>query len=280
MTIQPSFSGNAQSHLNEESTEAAFSRQSGTFDAIYADNMIVRYKRERVRRHVMQFLSPGSSILELNSGTGEDALFFARKGHRVHATDLSRGMQERLKAKVTAAGMMNNISTEICSYTNLGNLEYKGPYDLIFSNFAGLNCTERLSDVLASLPPLLKPGGTITLVILPPFCLWESLLIAKGKFKTATRRWFSRRGRMAKVEGLPFRCWYYRPSVVEKAFSDQWETADLEGMCSLVPPSYIEGFAEKRPSFYAFLKKMEEKNRRKWPWKYIGDYYIISLKRK
>jgi ubiquinone/menaquinone biosynthesis C-methylase UbiE len=266
--------------LNEQLAEAAFSKQSPVFDDIYADNTIVHYKRERVRGHVMQFLSPGSSILELNSGTGEDAIFFARQGHHVHATDLSRGMQERLKDKVTAQGLTDRISTELCSYSDLEHLRQRAPYDHIFSNFAGLNCTDHLPDVLATLPPLLKPGGTITLVILPPFCLWESLLVVKGKFKTATRRWFSRKGRMARVEGLPFRCWYYAPSVVKKALGEQWETTDLEGLCSFVPPSYIEGFAEKLPSLYAFLRKTEDKYSRSWPWKYIGDYYIISLRRK
>ena len=266
--------------FNDQLTEAAFSKQSFIFDDIYADNTIVHYKRERVRLHVGQFLSPGSEVLELNSGTGEDAIFFARQGHTVHATDLSRGMQEKLSGKVQAAGLTHKISTELCSYTDLDNLRERGPYDLVFSNFAGLNCTGQLRDVVRSMPPLLKPGGVITLVILPPFCLWESLLVFKGKFKTATRRWFSHKGRMARVEGLPFRCWYYNPSVVEEALGEDWETIDLEGMCTCVPPSYMEGFAEKHPGLYTFLKKAEARNRRKWPWKYMGDYYIISLRRK
>lgn len=269
--------------MNEQMTEAAFSRQSRVFDDIYAGNTIVHYKRERVRKHLMQFLRARSSILELNSGTGEDALFFARQGHRVHATDLSVGMQERLKDKAKAHELTNRISTELRSFTDLENLDQRGPYDHIFSNFAGLNCTSNLEDVIHTLPALLKPEGTITLVILPPFCLWESLLLLKGKFRTATRRWFSqfsRKGRKARVEGLPFRCWYYAPSVVEKALGDEWETVGLESLCSFVPPSYIEGFAEKHPSMYAFLKKTEEKYGRRWPWKYMGDYYIISLCRK
>lgn len=265
--------------MNEVLTEAAFSKQSVIFDALYSGNTIVQYKRERVRTHVLSSLPPESHILELNCGTGEDAIFFAGMGHRVHATDLSGGMLEQLAKKVDARGLNDRITHELCSFTALDTLRNQGPYDLIFSNFAGLNCTGELPKVIGSLPPLLKPGGVVTVVVLPPFCLWEALLVFKGKVRTALRRFFSGNGRKARVEGFPFRCWYYWPSVIQKALGKDFETLDLEGLCTLVPPSYIEGFAEKRPALYAYLKAMEDRKRRSWPWKYIGDYYIISLRK-
>jgi cyclopropane fatty-acyl-phospholipid synthase-like methyltransferase len=128
-------------HSNEQLAEAAFSNQSAVFDELYSGDTIINYKRKRVRDHVLQYLKPGSSILELNSGTGEDALYFARKGFKVHATDISAGMQNELKGKAISAGLQGSITKEICSYTQLSELENRGPYDLIFSNFAGLNCT-------------------------------------------------------------------------------------------------------------------------------------------
>src|ERR1700740_2968173 len=104
-------------HSNEQRAEKAFSRQSAICDGIYSGNTIVNYKRRRVREHVLQFLQPNSNILELNSGTGEDAVFFAGQGHHVHATDISQGMQEQLKNKVQSAGMEGMVGNELCSYT-------------------------------------------------------------------------------------------------------------------------------------------------------------------
>ena len=75
----------------------AFNKQSGIFDALYHSNKIVQYKRKRVRDHVEQYLKPNSSILELNAGTGDDAIYFAAKGHTVHATDIAVDMQEVLE---------------------------------------------------------------------------------------------------------------------------------------------------------------------------------------
>ncbi len=284
---------------NEVLAAEAFSRQSSIFDIIYGKDTIVQYKRSRVREHVLQFLQPCSHILELNCGTGEDAIYFAGLGHRVHATDYASGMLSQLQKKVLAttgtvdptvtagpavtadpAVTAGPISTERCSFTELSALKHKGPYDLIFSNFAGLNCTGNVDKVLGEFDTLLKPGGLVTLTLLPPFCLWETLLLCRGKWKTAFRRWFSKHGRLAKVEGLPFRCWYYAPARVRALLGDSFELVDLEGLCTIVPPSYLVGFAQKHPRTYAMLCRWENKYRRSWPWRGIGDYFIITLRKK
>ncbi|MEO6631944.1 MAG: hypothetical protein ABIN13_09490, partial [Mucilaginibacter sp.] len=111
-----------QANINETQAESAFSTQSVIFDELYSGNTIVNYKRKRVRSHVLKLLMPGSSILELNSGTGEDAIFFAQRGHTVHATDISEGMQTELKRKVALSDLQRQVSTEICSYTQLYQL--------------------------------------------------------------------------------------------------------------------------------------------------------------
>ncbi len=268
------------SQKNEQQAAAAFNRQSKIFDEQYRDNTIIRYKRERVRTHVQKWLAFNSNILELNSGTGEDAVWFAQQGHTVHATDISEGMQRVLKYKIRESGLQENISTEVISFTQLEDLKQKQEYDMIFSNFAGLNCTGELDKVLGSFSLLVKPKGIITLVILPKFCLWEFLLLFKGKFKTAFRRLFSSKGVTAHIEGEYFKCWYYNPSYIINHLQDQFDLLAVEGLCTLVPPSYLEGFAEKHPKMYGFLKTKEENWKSKWPWKNIGDYYIISFRKK
>ena len=272
---------NGSTHsVNEQTIEKAFSKQSTIFDDIYSSNLIIQYKRQRVRDHVSQWLRPGSKILELNAGTGEDAVWFAQQGHTVHATDISKGMQEKLAEKVRQNKLGLQVTQELCSFTELQQLNNKGPYDLIFSNFAGLNCTRELDKVLHSLSPLLKANGIVTLVILPKFCLWESLLFLKGKFKTAFRRFLSRKGVKAHIEGEYFTCWYYNPSYVVNNMRDSYETLSVEGLCTLVPPSYLENFPTKRSSLFNWLKEKENKWKAKWPWRSIGDYFIISLRKK
>ncbi|MGZ3764605.1 MAG: hypothetical protein ACXVA2_08060, partial [Mucilaginibacter sp.] len=91
---------------------------------------------------------------------------------------------------------------------------------------------------------------------------------------------FSSKGRTAHIEGNYFKCWYYDPSYITKRLKGSFDVLGIEGLCTIVPPSYIEGFAEKHPSAYKFLKNWEGKLKSRWPWRVIGDYYVISLRKK
>ncbi|NEU07715.1 class I SAM-dependent methyltransferase [Flavihumibacter sp. R14] len=264
----------------EIQAEQAFDKQSAVFDELYTANPIIQYKRSRVRDLVLKYVKRGNKILELNAGTGEDAVYFAEKGMYVHATDISEGMQEVLRMKAERHGLQDMISTEVCSFTNLTVLRDKGPYDLIFSNFAGLNCTSQLDIVLKSFSGLLRPGGMIVLVIMPGFCVWETLLSLRGNFKTAFRRFRSRNGADAQIEGVKFMCWYYSPDFVIKTLGSEFRLFGLEGLCSLVPPSYLDSFPSKWPRLFKSLVKLENVLKDSWPWKNIGDYFIISMKRR
>lgn len=263
---------------NELLAEAAFSKQASVFDEQFGSDKIVQFKREQVRKHVKQYLQPKDHILELNCGTGEDAIWFAMQGHRVLATDISETMLQMARQKLQKKGFSNNVTLQQCSYEELKNIEQK--FDYVFSNFGGLNCTNKLNEIFPQISSLLNTGGKATFVIMPDFCLWEVLLLFKGKFKTAFRRFAGKKGAAAKVEGLPFRCWYYNPAYVKKHAAPYFSVLSVQGLCTLVPPSYMQGFNVKYPRLFALLKKWEQKLGTKWPWKNIGDYYIITLQKK
>jgi ubiquinone/menaquinone biosynthesis C-methylase UbiE len=267
-------------HINELKASGAFTKQSKVFDNLYSDDKIIQYKRQRVREHILKYANQNSFMLELNCGTGEDALFFASKGFKVHATDISSGMLEELKKKIVHMGCEDKISIEPCSFSQLEVLKQQQTFNYIYSNFGGLNCTGQLEKVLHSFEKLLAPGGMLTLVIISKFCLWESLLLFKGRFRTAFRRFFAGKGKKAHVEGSFFKCWYYSSSFVKKQLRDRYEFLSLEGLCTIVPPSYVENFGEKYPRLFRFLIKKENKYKDKWPWNRMGDYFIISLQKK
>ncbi|MVM41716.1 methyltransferase domain-containing protein [Spirosoma sp. HMF3257] len=258
----------------------AFNKQSTVFDKIYAHNVIVDYKRERTRTHLEKQLTSKSKVLELNSGTGEDALYFAQKGHTVHATDISEGMLSQLGKKVTESGFSNFITYEQISFDNLRDLTNKGPYDAIFSNFGGLNCSNNLNEILDSFSDLLKPEGVVTLTIMPSFCLWEFLTILKGNYSLAFRRFFAKDGAKAHIEGVYFLCWYYSPSYITKRLKKDFNLVAIEGLCTVVPPSYFEKFPNKYPKLFKYLIKLEKTVKSIAPFNYIGDYFIITLKKK
>src|SRR6187399_913636 len=98
--------------------------------------MVLQDLRLQVYNHVTKFLKPGDRILEINAGTGIDALHFIRNGCSVHATDLSDGMIDQLKRKIENYTISDRLTYQQVSYERL-NLVTQNNFDFTFSNFGG-----------------------------------------------------------------------------------------------------------------------------------------------
>jgi ubiquinone/menaquinone biosynthesis C-methylase UbiE len=258
-----------------ESARAAFSKQASSFDDIESHNEILQWMRQQIHAHCLRHFKTGDHILELNCGTGIDAVFFAQHGMKVHATDISEGMLGELQKKISAGKLEENITTQKCSFTDLHLLRDK-KFDCIFSDFGGLNCAENIGSVIQSFQPLLKPGGTVTLVIMPPVCPWEMLLALKGNFKTAFRR-FKSIGAESHLEGETFMSYYFTPSKIISAFGKEYKLKELQGLGSFVPPPYLEKFPKKNPGLFRRLKNMDEKFSHTFPFNRWADHFIITM---
>ncbi len=269
------------SDSNLHAAASAFSKQSVIFDQLEEDNEILQWMRTQVHDHCLQFFKTGDHILELNCGTGIDAVFFAEYGMKVHATDISEGMLSELKKKIAFKNLDNRISVQQCSFTELTStsttLSETKKFDHIFSDFGGLNCAENIEHVIAQFKNLLKPGGTVTLVIMPPVCPWEIFLALKGNFKTAFRR-FKKNSADSNVEGIHFNTYYFSPSRIIKAFGNEYQVLDLKGLASLVPPPYLENFSKKYPKVFKKLKQADEKLNRTFPFNRWADHFILTMK--
>ena len=91
---------------------------------------------------------------------------------------------------------------------------------------------------------------------------------------------FKKNGVTAHVEGTHFTCWYYNPSFIIKQLQGSFALVSLDGLCTIVPPSNIENFAGKYPVIYRSLCTLENKFEDAFPWRLIGDYYIITLRKR
>jgi ubiquinone/menaquinone biosynthesis C-methylase UbiE len=277
------------SDSNAQAAAVAFSKQSSVFDQLEKDNGILQWMRKQVHDHCLQFFKTGDSILELNCGTGIDAIFFAEQGMHVHATDMSEGMLNELKKKIEMKNLQEKISVQQCSFTELTSILLSPTsfasamlsvkkFDHIFSDFGGLNCEKNIEGVISQFKDLLKQGGTVTLVIMPPFCPWEISLLLKGNFKTAFRR-FKRNGTASNVEGIHFNTFYFTPSRLIKAFGRDYQLLGLRGLACLIPPPYLENFPKRYPKIFGTLKRMDQKLNHTFPFNHWADHFIITVKR-
>lgn len=261
---------------NYEKVSEAFSKQSLVFDDLNAENKLSQYLRAQFRNEILTQLKPNSKILELNCGTGLDAIFFAEQGHRVLATDNASGMINELTAKITTNNLNELIQTQLCSFHHLDKIKDK-KFDYIISNFGGLNCTKDLQAVLKQFSGLLNKGGKITLMIMPIICPWELIMILKGQFKTAFRRF--RKDTPAHIEGVYFHCYYYNPSYIQRVLNKDFKQVTLKGICITVPPEFYQNFVERYPKLFKVLSEVDSVIGKFFPFTYCCDHYLITLEK-
>lgn len=257
------------------SAAEAFTEQSSVFDAIDAENAMIGWVRRRVRRSVLRSIKAGDTLLELNAGTGIDSLHFAERGIQVLATDVSEGMVTRLDAKRRTRPDLP-LTVQRLSFLDLEQLGDRR-FHHVFSNFGGLNCTDRLDLVMKGIDRVLLPGGTCTLVIMPRFSPWESFAFLKGDLRLALRRW--RKGPApANVEGVIFPCHYYTAGEVRRMLPSYAEV-DRMSLSLAVPPPHHARFMERWPGWFRFLEGIEDAFCRRWPFRNWGDHFLISLRK-
>lgn len=257
--------------------DRAFSSQAPHFDLEDAANPVLQDLRKQVYHHLERTMQPASSVLELNAGTGIDALWLAMHGHTVLATDVASGMIHELEKKASSAPAQKRIRVKQLSYDSLAPL-LPEKFDHIFSNFGGLNCIESLHVVATQVKPLLTSGGLITWVIMPPICPWEIASIVKGN-RRAFRRW-ARPGVLAHLEGNYFRTWYHSLGDVRRAFGSSFELVACESLALLSPPPHRGDFPAKHPSLYRRLRSFDASLGRRFPFNRWGDHIIVTLRKK
>jgi ubiquinone/menaquinone biosynthesis C-methylase UbiE len=255
---------------------AAFSKQSSHFDEDDCSNPILRLWRQRIYTHVETFLKPNSRILELNAGTGIDAIYFAKQGHRVHATDLSDGMISTLQRKIDQLSLSDKITIQQVSFEDLDGVKEK--FDFLFSNFGGLNCMDDLKKVTRHISGLLNPNGILTFVIMPRLCPWEWLWAFKGKFKNAFRR-FNSKGADTHLEGHHFTTYYFSLRQIQKSMGDL-NLLKVESLGCISPPPSATKFVQTFPRFTKFLNQLDVVFSNKFPFDRWGDHLIVTFQKK
>ena len=252
----------------------AFSRKAEAYDAFGPADVNIARMRRKVREHMLRFLQPTDRLLEINAGTGIDAAFFANLGYAIHAIDISPGMLEHLAGKVTRDQLQDRLTYQAASFTELDRVE-RSPFDYLLSNFGGLNCLEDLSLVCRHLPRVLKPGGRLTWVIMPPICPWEIAVLLRGRFKIATRR-LSRHGTLAHVEGVRFKTYYFTPQHVLHVLGSNFRLLRLEGLSVFAPPADRLVFPQRFPRLYGWLTQLDDRLATRPPFNQCGDFFMLT----
>lgn len=257
-----------------------FDNAAKNYDADFTYSEIGKAQRSRVHHFLSaKILSEKAlQILEINCGTGEDALFFANKGHAVIATDISENMIN-LATKKDRTKSVQFFQQDINA---LSSLSFSNKFDLLFSNFGGLNClsASEISSFLSNSIELLKPNGKLVLVVMPKDCIWERFyFLVKGRIREARRRRRNKEATSVNVDGTKVSTWYYNPKDLISLAKKRYNTLLIKPIGIAIPPSYLEPYFSNKKSVLNFLIRIEKMLISKF-WASYADHYLIVFQKK
>lgn len=256
-----------------------FDAAAPEYDSSFASLQPGRWYREMIWTELERYFGEGDEVLDLGCGTGEDAVFLAARGVRVHALDASGGMLETAREKAQAAGVAERITFEHGDLagpaTNAEQL-----HDGALSDFGPLNCLEELGPFVDGLAQRLRPGAPAVLVVMGPICPWEILwYLLHLRVPTAFRR--LKRGLDAPTGGgTTIPVWYHSPRALRRALQPHFEVQDLVGIGSLLPPPYLSGLVGKAPRLFERIAKLDRRLGHLFPFTWLNDHYLMVATRR
>jgi len=263
-----------QGQAHYDNVAEAFSRKSTIYDAFGENHANMARMRAKFYAHMEAVMPPGGHLLEINAGTGQDAVALVERGFRVHATDFAPGMVAAIHEKIARYDLGQRLTVEALSFTDLDRLSL-GPFDGLYSNSGGLNCIADLTVVTRQLPRLLQPGARVTWVIMPRICPWELAVIPKDP-RVGTRR-LRPGGIMAHVEGVHFRTYYFSARTVRRAFGPRFRPVRQEGLSVFTPTADNKTFAVNHPRLFDRLARLDDALAPRLPFNGWGDFFILTM---
>ncbi len=233
--------------------KANFDSSAATYDIDFTQTIVGKLQRKRVWKHLVHAVSGTKGILEINCGTGYDARQLVEMGHEVIATDISAAMIEVARKNVHHPA----LQFQVCGFHQLADQFPPQHTQLIFSNFAGVNCIDahQLKQLNTDLANLLQEKGKWIVVVFGKKCWIERLYFTlRGEYDKAKRR--SQPAEVSLVGGHKQPAYYYSVRELKALFrSFQLIKVKPIGLC--IPPSYLNPILQRYGFLIPFIQLAE-----------------------
>ncbi|MBK8369208.1 MAG: class I SAM-dependent methyltransferase [Bacteroidetes bacterium] len=256
----------------------SFDTYAQSYDDHFTNSLIGKAQRFQVYQKLLNQVSfLWKSVLEINCGTGEDALWLKKNGATVLATDISQGMIDVAKNKSSNSAIeFKQMPTQ-----DISSL-VPNTYDIIFSNFGGLNClnNEELQKFKKGCEQVQKSSDQLAFVIMGTKCKWEQLYFSFNKDKAKATRRQNITGVDTLINDNHFKTYYYSPDDMKQLFIENYNCTSVKPIGLFVPPSYLEPYVVKRKVMFAFLKLLDKLFGNFSFLSNYADHYLIVFEKK
>ena len=260
-----------------------FDEEAVDYDDNFTKTPIGKYQRHLVwhwlDKSIVNF--SGKHLLEINCGTGEDAIHMTEQGAKVLATDISAQMidqaQNKLNYLTGSKPEFKRLDIREMAFTIVQ--ENAERFDMIFSNFGGLNCLDHkeLKDFFINASDMLQDKGRIIVVLMAKHCLWERMYFS---FKGKKPRRNTENAVHAEIAGTDFPVWYYSRNEIRDISRDLFKIKSTKPIGFFIPPSYLNKYFSKHKVIFKLLKKLDSLMRSVAFLSDYSDHIYIELEKK
>jgi len=256
----------------------AFDQLARRYDDLFTRSLIGRAQRNVVWKVLAQTFRSGDRVLELNCGTGEDALFLAGKGVSVVACDASEQMIGYAQQRHFTEAPNTPVKFTLLSIERIAEIRTESAFDGVFSNFSGLNCVADLSQTAEDLATLIPPGAPLIICLSTRFCISEIIwFLLHGRPHEAFRRCSGHAA--AKVGEFVVDVYYPTLRQLQRSFSAAFVMRSCVGIGITVPPSYVEPWIRKFPNLLHVMSRIDKALSARRGFRVIGDHVLVSFER-
>lgn len=257
--------------------KASFDDEAKKYDYNFTESLIGKAQRNMVHYHIKKHLTKTLNILEINCGTGVDAIWLAEQKHNIIATDIS----EKMILEASCKTELKNLTFLQLDLLKVHD-KFKGDnFDFMFSNFGGLNCLTKsdLKYFFQNISSILHSKSKIALVIMPKNTIWEQVyFILKQRTQEAFRR--KKESVIVNVSNELITTYYYNPKDIVNLSKSNFTCIECKPIGFFVPPSYLEPFVKRHQIVFRILRKLDVVIKSFSFLSKYADHYLIVLEKK
>lgn len=266
--------------------EARFDRAAKLYDAAYGPpsesgrgNALMGWLQNEFLALLRDVFPAGAGLLDLGSGTGNEAVAMVQNGYNVLGIDISPAMVRQAQIKMAVYGLQRGISFRALPAAQLHKLDERGPFQGAYSSLGTLNTEPNLPGVAHDLHDLLEPGAAFVAVVMSRHCLFETLRkLSRADNGTALDRSGEWEEARAGAGGVVAPVKFYYPDEFAAPFAPYFT---VESVCAFplwMPPIQLHALYNTNPEQFT-RREGRERRMRTWPgFRSWGDHFLMVLR--
>jgi 2-polyprenyl-3-methyl-5-hydroxy-6-metoxy-1,4-benzoquinol methylase len=264
-----------------EELSHAWDLLSHDYDKNLDKKVVSAYMRSVSLEYLGKYFSPGMKILELGCGTGDEAIYLAKRGLNVFGTDVSDSMINYAKQKEESQNLSGSSRFGKLPIERIS--EIKDVFYGAYSSFGGLNCVAAPERFAQDINLLIEPEGYLIVSVMNRFSIAELFLFSlKLKFSIAFRR-LGRKPLVVRVTDSPysFECRYYSPRKFYNYFKNNFELVKIIALpLFLLPIEPLDSFLGKHNRLFKTILSFDKFFGKLPVLRSLGDHFLMVMRKK